>query len=91
MSSAISSRFLVIVWAFLVVATLGINLLVYFHALTSQSLAAVVMLVAAIKIRAVFRHYMELKFAPLSWQLIFDAWLLVVTLCLVVGFWITPV
>jgi len=91
MSNAISSRFLVFVWAFLVVATLGSNVLVYFHALSGESLAAVVMLIAAIKVRAVFRYYMELKYAPLSWQLTFDAWLLVLTVCLIIGFWITPI
>jgi len=90
MSNAISPRFLIFVWVFLVVATLGTNLLVYFQALTSEWMAAVVMLVAAVKIRAVLSYYMELKFAPMSWQLTFDIWLLVVTVCLIVGFWITP-
>jgi hypothetical protein len=38
-----------------------------------------IMLIAAIKVRLVMRHFMEVRRAPLALQFICDGWLLAVT------------
>ncbi|WP_157353797.1 cytochrome C oxidase subunit IV family protein [Aromatoleum toluclasticum] len=48
--------------------------------------AAVVMLVAALKGRAIVLYYMELKDAQLAWRLVFKAWLAIATV-VIVAFW----
>ena len=38
-----------------------------------------IILIAAIKVRLVLLHFMELRHAPLPWRLLLEAWVLVVT------------
>jgi caa(3)-type oxidase subunit IV len=74
------------VWLFLVSATLCSGWLAEHHGLAGQWTAVAVMLVAALKGRAVILYYMELKCAPRLWRVVFEVW---IWLCavLIVGFW----
>lgn len=44
-------------------------------------------LIAAIKIRLVVRHFMEVRYAPMALQLILDTWLLLMTICILAAYW----
>ena len=46
-----------------------------------------IVLIAAVKIRLVLMHFMELRSAPLAWRLVFEIWLLVIT-GLILGFYL---
>ena len=71
----VSPRFAVLVWMFLVGATLCSAWLAEHHGLAGRWTAATVMLVAALKGRAVILYFMEMKAAPLAWRLAFEAWI----------------
>lgn len=82
----LSPRSAVFVWSFLVIATLCTAWLAEHHGAAGHWTAAVVMLVAALKGRAIVLYYMELKDAPLAWRLVFEAWLAIATL-VILAFW----
>ena len=63
-----------LVWLFLVVATLCSWWLAETHG-AAEWTVPVVMLVAALKGRAVILHFMELTTAPWAWRLAFEAWI----------------
>lgn len=79
----------VLVWLFLSVATI----------ITTWGLAkdnfdptwstVAIMIIAAVKVRFVLLHFMELNHAPLPLRLLFEAWTLVVTAG-IVGFYLMP-
>jgi heme/copper-type cytochrome/quinol oxidase subunit 4 len=75
MSRHTSPRQAFLVWLFLVSATLGSGWLAEHHGFASRWTAAAVMLVAAIKGRAVIMHFMELKGAPRAWRVAFELWM----------------
>jgi heme/copper-type cytochrome/quinol oxidase subunit 4 len=43
-----------------------------------------IVLIAAIKVRLVLLHFMELRHAPLPLRLVFEGWVVVVTVALIV-------
>jgi len=63
------------VWLFLVVATVTSGWLVEHHSAAGRWTAAAVMLVAALKGRAVLLYFMELKTAPRAWRVVFELWI----------------
>lgn len=69
------------VWLFLVAATVTSGWLVEHHSVAGRWTAAAVMLVAALKGRAVLLYFMELKGAPRAWRVAFELW---IWLCAVV-------
>lgn len=73
--SHVSPKQAIFVWLFLVVATLSSGWLAEHHGLAGRWTAAAVMLVAALKGRAVILYFMELKAAPRAWRLAFEAWI----------------
>jgi hypothetical protein len=65
-----------LVWLFLVLATLCSGLLGEHRGMAGGVAAvAAIMFIAAIKGRAVILHFMEIKGAPLSWRIFFEAWI----------------
>jgi len=82
----VSNRFAVIVWAFLVIATLGSAWLAEHQGSIGQWSALFVMVVAYVKGRAVMMYFMELRGAPFAWRLAFEIWALVAT-SVIVGLW----
>jgi hypothetical protein len=62
-------------------------------ALAEQSVSArvgatSVILVAAIKVRLVFVHFMELEWRPLPWRLLFELWTVASAAILIGGYWL---
>lgn len=82
----LTPRLAVLVWLFLVGATLGSAWLAEHHAVAGQLTAAFVMLVAFFKGRAIMLYFMELRGAPLAWRMAFEIWGIVATL-VIVGLW----
>jgi len=76
------------VWLFLVSATLCSGWLAEHHGLAGRWTAAAVMLVAALKGRAVILYFMELKGAPRAWRVAFEAWIWLST-TLIFALWAT--
>lgn len=76
----------IVVWMLLVAATMCSGWLAEHHGLAGHWTGAAVMLVAAVKGRAVILHFMEIKGAPQAWRIAFELW---IWLCpaLIVIFW----
>lgn len=77
-------------WLMLVGATLAS------FALTENVAAARVassatILIAAVKIRLVVIHFMEVPWAARPWRLVLEAWIAAVTLLILGGYWLAPV
>lgn len=69
-----------LVWIVLIVATcINIGMADESRPALMAFGAVVIVSVAAIKIRLVIFHFMEIAGAPLPWRLFFDAWLLAVS------------
>ena len=72
------------------ITLLGVTLLSW--ALTESTLApqvaaTAVILIAAFKIRLVFVHFMELGRSVQPWRRIFEVWIGLVTLVILLGYW----
>lgn len=85
----LSPRAALLVWLFLVGATLGSAWLAEHHAFAGDLTALFVMLVAFCKGFVIMRYFMEMRSAPTSWRLAFDLWGVAVTAA-IVGLWAWP-
>ena len=47
-----------------------------------------VMLIAAFKVRVVIAYFMELRWRPLPWRVLFECWTVAVTLMILGGYWL---
>ena len=68
-----------IVWAALMLATITSTWLLSNNSVTPEVATVAIMLIAAVKLRLVIRHFMEVRRAPLALRFICDGWLLAVT------------
>ncbi|MCU1697799.1 MAG: Prokaryotic Cytochrome oxidase subunit [Mycobacterium sp.] len=68
-----------IVWAALMLATIASTWLLSNNSVTPEVATVAIMLIAAIKVRLVMSHFMEVRRAPLALRLVCDGWLLAVT------------
>ncbi|AKH68721.1 Prokaryotic Cytochrome C oxidase subunit IV [Spongiibacter sp. IMCC21906] len=82
----VSSKQAVGIWLFLVVASISVAWLGDHHGIFGAWTVVAVVLVAAIKARAIILYYMDVKFAPLQLRLPFELWLLACT-GIILGFW----
>jgi ABC-type uncharacterized transport system permease subunit len=74
-------------WIILVAAALASWLLTE-RSGTVRIGTSLVMLIAAFKVRLVVGHFMELKYQPRPWRIVFDGWALIVTIIILGGYWI---
>jgi Prokaryotic Cytochrome C oxidase subunit IV len=72
-----------IVWAALMLATCASTWLLSKNSVTPEVATVAILLIAAVKVRLVMRHFMEVRLAPLALRLICDGWLLAVTALIV--------
>jgi hypothetical protein len=68
-----------IVWAALMLATCASTWLLSKNSVTPEMAMVAIVLVAAVKVRLVMGHFMEVRRAPLALRLVCDGWLLAVT------------
>ena len=72
-----------IVWAALMLATCASTWLLSKNSVTPEVATVAIMLIAAVKVRLVIRHFMEVRRAPLALRFVCDGWLLAVTALIV--------
>jgi heme/copper-type cytochrome/quinol oxidase subunit 4 len=72
-----------IVWAALMLATCASTWLLSKNSVTPEVATVAIMLVAAVKVRLVISHFMEVRRAPLALRLVCNGWLLAVTALIV--------
>jgi heme/copper-type cytochrome/quinol oxidase subunit 4 len=72
-----------IVWAALMLATCASTWLLSKNSVSPEVATVAIMLVAAVKVRLVMSHFMEVRRAPLALRLVCDGWLLAVTALIV--------
>ena len=72
-----------IVWAALMLATFTSTWLLSKNSVTPGVATVAIMLVAAVKVRLVMGHFMEVRRAPLALRFVCDGWLLAVTALIV--------
>ncbi|RJF89386.1 hypothetical protein D3874_22415 [Oleomonas cavernae] len=76
------------IWAILLGATLSSWLVAEdMGSLAAPYAATAVVLIAALKIRLVFVHFMELGRRVLPWRIVFEAWIGVVTTLILAAYW----
>ena len=72
-----------IVWAALMLATCASTWLLSKNSATPVVATVAIILIAALKVRLVMSHFMEVRRAPLALRLVCDGWLLAVTALIV--------
>ena len=55
---------------------------------TSMAATAAILVIAAVKVRLVIIHFMELKHAPWTWRVFFEAWVVVFPGVILTAFWL---
>ena len=68
-----------IVWAALMLATYASTWLLSKNSVTPEVATVAIMVIAAVKVRLVMGHFMEVRRAPLALRFVCDGWLLAVT------------
>ena len=68
-----------IVWAALMLATYATTWLLSNNSVTPEVATVAIMVIAAVKVRLVMGHFMEVRRAPLALRFVCDGWLLAVT------------
>jgi len=51
--------------------------------------ASAVVLIAALKVRLIVMHFMELRWRPRPWRMLFELWTFGVTAIILGGYWMT--
>jgi heme/copper-type cytochrome/quinol oxidase subunit 4 len=74
-------------WLMLVAATALSYALAEGPGLDGRLTTTAVLLIAALKVRWVFLHFMELHEGPQPWRLAFEAWVLAGTGVILAGYW----
>jgi hypothetical protein len=68
-----------VVWAALMLATITSTWLLSNNSVAPEVATVAIMLIAALKVRFVIWHFMEVRRAPLALRFICDGWLLAVS------------
>jgi heme/copper-type cytochrome/quinol oxidase subunit 4 len=84
--SFLSKNSATLVWIVLMLATCASTWWLSKDAFSATVGTVVIMVVAAVKVRLVMTHFMELGDAPLPWRLAFDGWVVMFTGIIVVGY-----
>ena len=71
------------VWAALMLATCASTWLLSNNSVTPEVATVAIMVIAAVKVRFVMGHFMEVRRAPLALRCVCDGWLLAVTALIV--------
>lgn len=79
------------VWMTLMAVTLLSWWLAEHQATPARIAASAVIMIAAFKVRMVFIYFMELKWQPKPWRLVYEIWTLVITVAILGGYWLTEV
>lgn len=78
------------VWLLLMAATIVTTWVLTKDTFTARVATIAIVLIAAIKVRLVLLHFMELRHAPLPLRIVFEGWVLAVTGALLTLYVLTP-
>ena len=78
-----------LVWVVLMLATCASTWWLKSGATTSMLATAAILVIAAVKVRLVMIHFMELGDAPLKWRIFFELWVIVFSGVILAGFWLS--
>jgi heme/copper-type cytochrome/quinol oxidase subunit 4 len=79
------------VWLLLMAATIVTTWVLTKDGITVRIATVSIVLIAAIKVRLVLLHFMELRHAPVPLRAIFEAWVVAVSGALIVIYLRTPI
>lgn len=68
-----------LIWAALMLATVASTWWLAKDFVVPTAATVAIVVIAAVKIRLVLLHFMELRTAPLAWRLVFEVWVVAVT------------
>lgn len=78
------------VWLLLMAATIVTTWVLTKDTFTARVATSAIVLIAAIKVRLVLLHFMELRHAPLPLRIVFEGWVLAVAGALITLYLQTP-
>lgn len=78
------------VWLLLMAATIVTTWVLTKDTFAARVATIAIVVIAAIKVRLVLLHFMELRHAPLPLRIVFEGWVLAVTGSLITLYLLTP-
>ena len=78
------------VWLLLVLATCASWWMVEHDAVPARVATSAAVIIAMLKARLVFLHFMELRSAPRAWRAVFEFWAALSAGLILTGYWIGP-
>jgi cytochrome c oxidase subunit IV len=76
------------VWLVLIAAAV-LSWMVSEHSAAVKVATSAVVLIAALKVRLIVIHFMELRWRPRPWRILFELWILGVVAIILGGYWMT--
>jgi hypothetical protein len=76
------------VWLILIAAAVS-SWVVSEHSIAVKAATSAVVLIAALKVRLIVMHFMELRWRPRPWRILFELWILGVVAIILGGYWMT--
>lgn len=82
-----TSRVAVLIWLFLMLATLGSTWLAEHHSFAGDWTVIFIMLVAYFKARAIMLYFMDIRIADRAWRIPFEVWG-IASAAVIIGIWL---
>jgi hypothetical protein len=76
------------VWLVLMAAAV-LSWMISEHSTAAKVATSAVVLIAALKVRLIVMHFMELRWRPRPWRILFELWISGVTAIILGGYWMT--
>ena len=76
------------VWLVLMAAAV-LSWMISEHSTAAKVATSAVVLIAALKVRLIVMHFMELRWRPRPWRILFELWILGVMAIILGGYWMT--
>ena len=77
------------VWLVLLITAAVSSWMVSEHSAAVKVGTSAVVLIAALKVRLIVMHFMELRWRPRPWRILFELWILGVVAIILGGYWMT--
>jgi hypothetical protein len=76
------------VWLVLIAAAVS-SWTISEHSTAVKVATSAVVLIAALKVRLIVMHFMELRWRPRPWRILFELWIVGVMAIILGGYWMT--
>jgi hypothetical protein len=78
------------VWIALMAAAV-LSWMIAEHSTAIKVATSTVVLIAAVKVRLIVMHFMELRWRPRPWRILFELWIAGVMAVILGGYWMTEI